>query len=98
MDIFLILTDWKEGHIRSVSIPVARIKGLNHWAELVSELTLSMILLSFSPAESSRYSGVLTEFSQTQEEERDPQLPNKPAFSLLLQAWDNANKRVASIR
>ena len=98
MDIFLILTDWKEGHIRSVSIPVPRIKGLNHVAELVSELTLTMILLSFSWAESSRYSGVFTEFSQTQEEERDPQLPNKPALSLLLQAWDNANKRVASIR
>lgn len=95
---FILLTDWKEGHIRSVSIPVPRMRGLNHWAELVSELTLSMILLSFSSAESSRYSGVFTEFSQTQEEERDPQLPNKPALSLLLQAWDNANKRVVSIR
>ena len=98
MVIYLLLTDWKVGHIRSVSIPVPRMKGLNHWAELVSELTLSMILFSFSPAESSRYSGVFTEFSQTHAEERVPQLPNRPALSLLLQACDNANRRVAIIR
>ena len=59
-------------------MPGNRVRGLNHSAEVVSESTFSMILLIFSVADSSRYSGELTEFSWTQVEENDPQFPNKP--------------------
>ena len=62
----------------SCIMPGNRVRGLNHSAEVVSESTFSMILLIFSVADSSRYSGELTEFSWTQVEENDPQFPNKP--------------------
>ena len=82
--------------MRSDKIPVPRMKGLNHSAELVSDSTLAMILFSFSSADSSRYSGLFTLFtgsSHTHVDESFPQLPNKP--SLLLQACEEAKRRVA---